>query len=52
MGNYVVVESFVKGKSEVISCEDRIVITPYYSEPDSRLLGGRVDKAVYYRFTI
>ncbi|BCI64626.1 hypothetical protein [Coprobacter secundus] len=30
MGNYVVVESFVKGKSEVISCEDRIVITPYY----------------------
>ena len=30
MGNYVVIESFVKGKSEAIPCEDRIVITPYY----------------------
>ncbi len=30
MGNYGVIESFVKGKSEAIPCEDRIVITPYY----------------------
>ena len=30
MGNYTVIESFVKGKSDVIPCEDRIVVTPYY----------------------